>query len=174
MEDSGSILIPFYLGERANRHGDMIDDVLAWDNNHLENVHNYIQWLFPLSERSLFNGWAPILKDDQIKEFRNDPRLQAKLRKSFLTLLSFYGFSVEEKSGQLNIFCSDLFQKRIENWLTFGNHNFLRITRILKCLMLLGLKNEARAFEKALEEVYSENQTVVGAETLRYWQEAVK
>jgi hypothetical protein len=35
-------------------------------------IINYIQWLFPLQERSMFNLYTPILDESMIAEFRNN------------------------------------------------------------------------------------------------------
>ena len=61
-------------------------------------------------------------------------------------------------------------------WLTSGNHNFLRITRILHCLNVMGLSQEATAFYNALQQIYTEDaaktRQVIGASTFGYWTEA--
>jgi hypothetical protein len=75
--------------------------------------------------------------------------------------------------GQVLITPVDV-DKKAAIWLTPHNHNFLRITRILKCLCLTGLKAEAAAFFTALQFVYTSYADVIGEETLGYWQAAVK
>lgn len=58
-------------------------------------------------------------------------------------------------------------------WLTPGNHNFLRITRILSSLATLGLGEHAEAFLHALNAVYrDEAQRVIPMDTLLFWQRA--
>ena len=59
------------------------------------------------------------------------------------------------------------------NWLTQNNHNFLRITRILKSLRILGKNQEAQAFLVALKAVYAEEKDKIGRTTLHYWTRAV-
>ena len=62
-------------------------------------------------------------------------------------------------------------------WLSPGNHNHLRITRILRCLSLLGLEAEARAFFECLSEIYENEQSqprpAISTETILYWRRAV-
>ena len=62
-------------------------------------------------------------------------------------------------------------------WLSPGNHNHLRITRILRCLSLLGLEAEARAFFECLSEIYDNEQSqprpAISTETIQYWRRAV-
>jgi hypothetical protein len=57
--------------------------------------------------------------------------------------------------------------------LTSGNHNFLRISRILRSLSLLGLRTHATALLKCLEGIYAEDPHTIGATTLGYWRRAI-
>ena len=55
-----------------------------------------------------------------------------------------------------------------------GNHNFLRITRILKSLSLFGLETPARAFLAELKTLYqTDGDTRIDANTWQYWRTAV-
>lgn len=173
MNNSKEYLVPFYLGLSPDNQGRMIDDILAWDSGQLENVHDYIQWLFPLQDRSAYNPSAPILTKEGINEFRNNPVLKAKILESFNKLLEFYGFVCRKEKDALVIARSDKFTERSHNWLTKHNHNFLRITRILKCLMLLGLEEYARTFMTSLEKVYDDYRQIIGEETISYWRKAI-
>ena len=49
------------------------------------------------------------------------------------------------------------------------DHNYLRITRILKCLMTFGLIDEAQAFYECLRQIYREESDQIGGETFQYW-----
>ena len=77
------------------------------------------------------------------------------------------------EGGTYQIVKSKDFRQKSRNWLTKYNHNFLRITRILKALVLLGAEKHAKVFLTALEDVYKDNSQVVGQETLRYWRGAI-
>jgi len=54
-----------------------------------------------------------------------------------------------------------------------GNHNFLRISRMLRSLSLLGCARHAAAFLECLEAIYAENRDTVGITTVGYWRRAV-
>ena len=58
-------------------------------------------------------------------------------------------------------------------WISIRNHNFLRISRILGSLTLLGLPEYARALHHALLEVARTHAEDIGPETLMYWDRAV-
>lgn len=167
--DQGTDILRFYRGGRDSA-GRTRADILAWDNDRLELVHDYIQWLFPLPERSAFNPAAPILTDADIATFRADATLRGALLASFRRLLAFYGLRLD---GTEVARAAD-FPQRATNWLTQGNHNLLRITRILRSLHLLGETDAARAFLAALEALYAQDAgATIGARTLRFWRNAI-
>ncbi len=91
-------------------------------------------WLFPLPEPSGFNAAAPILNRESMREFRKRPELQQNMRVSFLRMMKFYGLEVAK---QIRVTRAPNFTAKATIWLSPGNHNHLRITRILRCLCLL-------------------------------------
>ncbi|XP_005172924.1 opioid growth factor receptor 1 isoform X2 [Danio rerio] len=104
----------------------------------LEEVHSYIQWLFPIQEQGL-NRWSHVLTKKEIKLFRRDKQALRNLVKSYEVMLDFYGICL------INIHTGEV--RRAPNWrqrfknLNRYTHNNLRITRILKCLGTLGLEH---------------------------------
>ena len=124
-----------------------------WPDDQLEAVHDFIQWLFPLPEPSGFNAAAPILNRESMQEFRKRPELHQNLRVSFLRMMKFYGLEVDF-AEQIKVTRTRYFAAKATIWLSPGNHNHLRITRILRCLSFLGLEAEARAFFECLSEIY--------------------
>lgn len=62
----------------------------TWDFEKLECAHDYIQWLFPLPERSAFNCDAPIVDEEVIQAFQSNPHLRQNLLRSFRVMLQFY------------------------------------------------------------------------------------
>jgi hypothetical protein len=167
------MLIAFYLGEFPDIEGRMIETIWAWDYRRLEYTHNYIQWLFPMKQRSHFNSRAPILDDETIELFKNHPQLKAHLLQSFKVMLKFYGLQCsQEGDSKVEITKSEEYLERKQNWLNQGNHNYLRITRILTSLSLLGLGNYAQAFFKCLDQIYQEERPQIGRETYEFWKNA--
>lgn len=169
-------IIGFYSGTQPDHRGRYLNEIQGLPDAHLESVHDYIQWLFPLPERSAFNVAAPVLTDESIHEFRTQPELQEKLRASFLRMLQFYGF--EARFGErIAVTRAPNFAARAAGWLSRGNHNHLRITRILRCLTVLGLEAEAKAFFECLVGIYQNEQNkplpAISDETMLYWKDAV-
>ncbi len=165
MERTGRRLVDFYAGSAPDDRGRYVYDIQGWSDERLESVHDYIQWLFPLRERSAFNPQAPVLDDAAIAEFRARPELRQNLRTSFLRILRFYGFE-EKREG---IEQGSDFATRSSNWLSPSNHNHLRITRILTSIRLLGLEAEAQAFYTCLARVYRRQKGSITPETFAYW-----
>jgi len=60
------------------------------------------------------------------------------------------------------------------NWCMRFDHNHLRITRILRCLRVLGLQQECEAFYAVLVDVFNDPRSHLGERTMSYWKKAVK
>jgi hypothetical protein len=162
-------LVAFYRGEAADYQGRTLHDIWSWDDRRLEDRHDYIQVLFPLPEESRFNARAPLLDDATLARFRTDDVIRANLLQSFRMMLRFYGFRLDEKTGA--VVEAENFAERAGQWLWPGNHNHLRITRILRCLTLCGLQDQAAAFLKALLALPGQDR--ITSESRRYWRDAV-
>ena len=91
-----SRLLDFYRGQATDAEGRLLKEIWTWDDDDLEAVHDFIQWLFPLPEPSQFNPDAPLLTEEDIDAFKNDPILRANVMKSFERILAFLGFSLAE------------------------------------------------------------------------------
>jgi hypothetical protein len=170
----------FYRGEAPHSSGVGIDAIWEWSDRQLESVHTYIQWLFPLREPSQAVPGSPTIAAAEVEEFRRDPALRERVLRSFRLMLGFYGFAMspaggptDGPAGGVTIAPSAEFAAKCRNWLTAANHNHLRITRILKSLVLLGLKREALAWFAALQRVYADHAGVIGRATYEYWRSAV-
>jgi hypothetical protein len=170
-----AMIVPFYLGEQPDAEGRMIQEIWAWDFEDLECQHDYIQWLFPLPERSSFNPDAPVVDEEVIQAFHANVRLRHNLLHSFTLMLKFYGLQGDsDNEGQFVITKSEDYPVRKKEWLCPLDHNYLRITRILKCLMLLRLESYAQSFYRCLKQIYREESSHIGGETFQYWTNAIK
>ncbi|MBO3461569.1 opioid growth factor receptor-related protein [Aetokthonos hydrillicola Thurmond2011] len=169
-----SMIVPFYLEEQPDTENRMIHEIWAWNFDKLEYTHNYIQWLFPIIEKSSFNLNAPTLNNEVIQKFYTDTRLQKNLLQSLTVLLRFYGLqgSVNE-DGIYIVTKSEDYPNRMKQWINSSNHNYLRITRILKCLVSLGCNTYAQAFYQCLKQIYSEESQLIGNKTFHFWTGAI-
>jgi hypothetical protein len=171
--DAPDPLLRFYRLEGADGRGRTLADIWSWDEARLEDVHDYIQWLFPLPEPSAFNPDAPILTETAIEAFRADGELRQRLVRSLRTMLAFYGLALATGPDEApRITPAADFEARSRDWLHAGNHNHLRLTRILTSLRLLGLEDHSRALYRSLAAIAREHPHAVSATTLAYWQRA--
>jgi hypothetical protein len=84
-------------------------------------------------------------------------------------MIGFYGLTLNA-TGEIERAVN--FKSQASNWLSPGNHNHLRITRIIRCLRLLGLETEAQAFYVCLAGIYEEHPKKITADTFRFWKSA--
>ena len=166
-----SPLIAFYRGEGRDHRGRLLADIQDFDFHELEFNHDYIQWLFPLPEPSGANPSAPLLSKEDIAAF-GDESLQRAMLHSFELMLQFYGLDLADREGRVEVVRGGSFDERSGLWLTRGNHNFLRISRMLRSLEVLGSHRYAVAFLECLEGIYAEQPDTVGSTTLGYWRRA--
>jgi hypothetical protein len=169
---SESPLVAFYAGRASDYAGRHLDDIWRMSNDDLEFTHDYIQWLFPLRERSSVQPDVPVV-DDQVVEAFRAPELQDRLLESARVMASFYGLRIVASDGKVEVHRAPDFDERRRVWLNRGNHNFLRLTRIMKSLTLLGRPAIAKAWLDALVSIYEDFGSSISADTLRYWRSAV-
>jgi hypothetical protein len=172
---SESTLVAFYRGDGRDHRGRSLSDIHGFDFYELEFNHDYIQWLFPLPEPSGANASAPLLSNDDIARFQSDESLRKRLLQSFELMLSFFGLELAHAggAGAISVRKTQHFDERHKVWLHHGNHNFLRISRILRSLTLLGCVSYASAFLECLEGIYAERPEAIGNTTIGYWRRAV-
>lgn len=167
-----SPILRFYRHQGPDHAGRMLAEIWHWPYSSLETHHDVIQWLFPLDTPSGANPHAPILTEDDILHWQHDPMLRMYLRRSFEKLLDFFGFSIINNGGHARIIAASNAVTRHPQWITPGNHNYLRLTRIMKSLRLLGEAELADALRTTLEHIGEQHGETIGEETVRYWREA--
>jgi hypothetical protein len=165
-------IVEFYRGGTDDR-GRTFDEILAWSDEQLEAVHDYIQWLFPTAAPSHVNPHSPIVGNVASRAFASEEPLRAKMRSALDRMLRFYGLHRTE-DGRIEMDPAS-FPQRSRVWLKPWNHNHLRLTRIMQSLGLLGAKADARALQRCLLEdiCTGPGQGQVTPETVDYWQHAV-
>src|SRR5262249_46283698 len=166
-----SRIVDFYRGQGTDSKGRSLKEIWTWSDNDLEEVHDFIQWLFPLPEPSQFNPDAPLLSEQDIAAFKSDPVLRTNLMKSFDRILGFLGLALDNDAEVVE---SNNFPARIPDVWAMLNHNWLRITRILRSLNLLGMKAQAQALYERLSAYYKSRRFPIPPDTFRYWTNAVR
>jgi len=167
----------FYSGEITSRpKGDFIDNIhKTWWGQYdkLEMHHGYIQWLFPIQEHGL-NMSSQELYVHERDAMVKSPKIMERLETSYCMMLDFYGLKMTDATTGV-IERADNWKERFAN-LASHSHNFLRITRILKCLGEMGLERwKVPLLERFVEETYVTGTLASCAESLKdYWINTVR
>ena len=142
-----SAVVDFLSGDGADRAGRTLEQVLAFDDAALERHHDYIQWLFPLTEPSGAVPGSPVLNATDVAALRSSPEAQGNLRRGAARMLVFY--------------------RDTRHWRAPVDHNHLRITRILRSLRLLVSDAAADDFHAAIANLSAE--APINARSRAFW-----
>jgi hypothetical protein len=156
MSDSTTANLPlhgFLAGFGRDARGRSASDVLAFSDERLEAVHDYIQWLFPLPTRSAAQPDAPILSAAEIEAIRADAFALATVRRAADRMLQFY--------------------RETDGWLVANDHNHLRITRIITSLRILLGDDASRAFYEGIMAHLAARGSPVSPRNRDYWDRAL-
>ena len=137
LSPSDRTLLAFYRGEAHNSSDHSFQAILDWPDDTWEHVHDFIQWVFPTDQRSAFNPNAPVLSPAVIAIWPTDVRLTENHNAAFARWLRFVG--VERNASGAFCFAES---PNLDVW-AHPNHNWLRITRVLASLRLLGCREDA-------------------------------
>ncbi|KAH3883866.1 uncharacterized protein LOC127835409 [Dreissena polymorpha] len=146
--------LKFYRNIKKSRPwpGTKINKMLRWkgDYDQLEADHEYIQWLFPLPERSNSNSSSQPLYEEEAKAIREDAELKKRVAGAYDMMLDFYGFQLVD-SGDGTLARRHNYRERLEH-LNRSKHNYRRITRIIRSLGELGFDHYQAKFVLRLME----------------------
>jgi len=139
----------FLAGTGTDGVGRSINQILDLDDAHWERTHDFIQWLFPLTEASRSVRNAPVLTHDEIKQIRESETAQANLQQSVLRYKEFLAGTTKWRSGY--------------------DHNHLRISRVIKSLRLLVSDEAANGFKYWVAGQLGDQIDSIHAESRRHW-----
>lgn len=163
-------LADFYAGIAPTSSGLFFEDFLEMTDDELEECHDFIQWVFPLPVPSKFNPDAPLLTNDELEKIKRSNNIEA----AFTKMMNFYGLGYSDRS-EVN--------PSKWKWVRKNDHNFLRLTRILRFLVLTGRMEEAHVLFQQLsilhqltitDAVYANaEESVISERTMEFWKEAI-
>lgn len=176
--DDTTLILDFYRSDGTDHRGRTLLQIVRKPDRWLEETHDYIQWLFPLHEPSQFNPHAPLLTEEAREAFLNGSQadrmnFQRNFGSAIYRMLVFYGYSFGPLTPD-RVEPTGEWRNKADNWLTDGNHNFLRMTRMLRCMTLLGREALARSFHACLTAVARAHPTVISRRTASFWDEAIQ
>ena len=153
-------IVNFLHGDTEDYQGRTYNDIIECDDKKMEQCHDQVQWMFPLHEESNFAMTYPILTPEAVEEAKKSPIILSNLVTAKDRMEKFYGIGEYEDINKQRPWCKEY------------DHNLLRITRIIRCLRLFGLEDDAQDFyEKALKAAEYFGLSNV---TKAYWWRAAK
>lgn len=145
-------ILAFLEGEGPDARGRGLFEVLAFNDVALEQTHDFIQWLFPLTEPSAAVPDAPVLGPEEVQAIRDSGMAQCAMAAATDRMDSFY--------------------RATHDWLMPNDHNHRRITRIIRSLRLLRDDEHADAFRAAILARVDETRAPISARSRGYWMTA--
>ncbi|MQG38784.1 MAG: hypothetical protein FI718_02195 [SAR202 cluster bacterium] len=134
--------------EGGDFRGRTLKEIWRYTDIQIEQIHDFIQVVFPLNKPSNSNPHTYYLNDDTtIERIQTNETIKQNIIKSSKWFLSFL--------------------KRNESWKKQYNHNHLRITRIIECLRLLVSDEEANKFHKSTLKLLGDKK--INKITVEFW-----
>ncbi len=143
-----SRILDFYNNVGVDAAGRNLAQVIALTDQEFEDVHDFIQWLFPLPEPSKAQPQSPILTEEELVIMKADPMIIKRVEVALLRYTNFLVHTTRWKRG--------------------FDHNHLRITRALRFLTLMGMNEHARGLFE-----FSVNGAKPSSKTKWYWEQAM-
>ena len=148
-------LTNFLSGSGTDHAGRTYQDILDKDDHWLEYTHDWVQWCFPLFEKSQSVKSAPTLESsNEVEEIRTCSSCQENMR---LGLIRYAEFLRDN-----------------DQWLRYHDHNHLRITRVVKSARMLMSEEQASEFLRyvmGLVEVRAHEKP--SKTSMNYWKHAL-
>jgi len=155
-----------------------VDEMLAKRGNYqwLEQKHHFMQWLFPKATNGVSGACAPTLTSRAAKALAADPACSSRVMNAYRMILDFWGLELlDEETGAVRKgpHCAERFRNIVAH-----EHNYLRITRVLVSMGMMGWTYLQGPLVELLIEETAPGGALEGALSrgalLRYWIPAVK
>ena len=138
----------FLNGTGEDNYGRTYFQLLNQTDKELEHNHKYIQYLFPISKKSIHAMYAKTVTKGEISQWHLE-KIRENMHNAYERMMRFYETN--------------------DYWITPYNHNYKRLSRMLESLRLFGLDEEANELFSYLSELYSICPTIIGERTYSYW-----
>ena len=147
-----SNITEFLNGTGIDHQGRFITDIWKFSDRDIEYKHDFIQWVFPLTEPSMSVFGAPVLDQKDIDTILLSEVARTNITKSADWFLGFL--------------------RRNEHWIKAYDHNHLRITRTIKSLRLLVGDEEANKFRRNLFLRLGYKTNLLKKSAIEFWNNA--
>ena len=143
-------LVDFLNGTGPDHQGRYLRDIWDFDDKAIEQTHDFIQWMFPLTEKSMSVPGVPTLSAEDVEAIRASGVAGANLEKSAQW---YFGFL-----------------QRNDHWIKAYDHNHLRITRVIKSLVVLTNESNGISFRFNVHKLLGKRISVIDEKALAFWQ----
>ena len=145
-------LVYFLTGTSPDHQGRYLRDIWDFDDKTIEHTHDFIQWMFPLTEKSSSVPGVPTLSTADIEAIRTSEVARANLERSARWYLGFL--------------------QRNDHWIKPYDHNHLRITRVIKSARLLINDKFADEMKTKIILLLRDNINSVSQKSREFWNNA--
>ena len=148
-------LTKFLSGAACDSLGRSFRDILEQDDLWLECTHDWVQWCFPLFEKSQSVKNSPVLESPgEVRAIRESPAVQENMRSGLIRYAEFL--------------------RDTDHWLRYHDHNHLRITRIITSVKTLMSDQQACDFYRyVMDHVEARGNDKPSSVSMHYWKRAV-
>jgi hypothetical protein len=161
-----------YLGYGArDDRGSTLASTLRRDNDWFEEHRYFVQWMFPIAERSQAKQDGPMLSQSEFLRLAEDRRVREGVMSGVVRLLRFLGLRLNAHED--GVAEGDNWEIEWHRWARFAGHNDMRVSRMLRCLALMGQADLAKGIYLSLERLLRQTRGVETAEpALAFWRAA--
>lgn len=163
------VYVKFYHNAHVGRHS--ITDVLLFDDGEMERIHDYVQWVFPnprISQAQRDAAPYPLSRDEAII-MASDPIIMTKVYIMLAKILKHWGIRwrpwATDASPRVEMRIVD--PQRFGQLLGAGNHNQLRMTRVLTFLFCIGENRLAQTLRDLV--LNPQSNLMPGRAALSFW-----
>jgi hypothetical protein len=163
MNTSDKLLVDFFCGNSRDSAGRTIEQILEFDENDIENYHDFIQWIFPTSEESSYNSNAPIISNNFKNILSSNNVATCNFCRTCRMFIDFIGFECKDDTI--------VAKEKATMFYDRPQHNLLRITRVLNSLNQLGKISCSQKLFLILENIYNKHTDKIPKESFVFWEQ---
>lgn len=167
-------LIEYYIGKGTDSAGRTFDEAILLNERAMEKSHDVVQWVFPTITPSQMQKHSPVLDDATIKILKDDLLFKSRYKYALEKYLTFWRIPFRISPYTASILIDETIPDGLnQSWTYAGDHNQLRLARVLESTRLLGLENTSRdLFHALIRFVGKDNEHDITARNVAYWYKA--
>jgi hypothetical protein len=126
------MIVDYYLGKAEDSNSNTVNDYLSFDDERIAGYREYVPWVFPSAEASPGYVDAPVMDQEVVAKFKEDSILREMVRQVVNRYLKYLNGAT--------------------GWRNSADPDHIRITRMIRFLATIGMKEEAQKVAKWCSE----------------------